>query len=145
VDVKYTSLSTFNYVAEAISHVPGVGGVGIGFNSLNFITHLRNLDSGKSSTNLNLRDAQYALYGYNAGALSRIAEDNSDSLAVYYETLARANGDGSGFGGPVALMIYNDLKIAAAAGCSSCNSIVGRFRNPTLPGGARLAERCQIL
>lgn len=115
VDAKYAPLSTPNYVAEAITNSTSASALDTGYKSLSFISSLRNLDPGTSSTNVQLRDAQYALYGYKAGILLRTAQENLNPLVAYSAALgALGTNTGQGFGGPIALTIYNNLKAGAA-------------------------------
>src|SRR5262249_45209674 len=111
--IQYSPFTTAQYVSNALASTPGSGGLPYGYAVLNSRKQLRNVDVGTASTNLNLRDAQYAVYGYNAGALlaSGIANGNAqDALAGALG--AQANGTGQGFGGPIATIIYDTLKSA---------------------------------
>jgi hypothetical protein len=132
VDIKYDELTDSTYVQEALDHVAGTG-PSKGSVMLQLITELRNNDPGTSSTNLNLRDAQYALYGYNAGALL----GSGSSLQAVYKSLAtyQGNATGQGYGGPFATLGWNTIKVLAQTKlCPACQQFIDQSVNPNLPG-----------
>jgi hypothetical protein len=130
VDIKYRELTDSQYVQEAFDHVAG-NGPNKGSVMLQLVTDLRNNDAATSSTNLNLRDAQYALYGYNAGALL----SQGKSLQAVYKSLATYQGNktGQGYGGPFATLGWNTIKILGQMGCQACEQFI-KQSTPDLPG-----------
>ena len=108
--IQYAPFAAWQYVQNALAATPGSGGLPYGYAVLNTITQLRNVDAATAGTNLNLRDAQRALYGYNAGALAASGPTWRDQLAGALG--AQANGTGQGFGGPIASIVYDVFKIA---------------------------------
>ena len=90
-----------------------------------FLSELRGLNAATSSTNLNLRNAEYAAYGYNDGSL--LANGNLAGL------IALGSGSGTGFGGPIATLSWNTLKLLKQNGCGVCAEILSHT-GTGLPG-----------
>jgi hypothetical protein len=67
-NIQYTPFTDSKYVQESRDANPGTGGLPRGYPALRFLTSLRNYNAATSSNNLELRKAEYAVYGYNAGA-----------------------------------------------------------------------------
>jgi hypothetical protein len=121
VHMTYQPFSTSQYVSEAISNSPQGGGTSTGFPAYIFLTALRQSSPITSSSNLFLRDAQYAVAGYNAGAELSLALSNENWAAARSAFLA-ANGAQSGTPAtaPMSLEMYNALKVAGSLGCGWC-------------------------
>jgi hypothetical protein len=72
-----------------------------------------------------LRDAEYAAYGYNAGSLL------GNGNPVGY--IALGSGTGTGFGGPIATLDWNTVKVLAQNGCGPCQQLLS-YTGTGLPG-----------
>jgi len=125
-DITYNPLMPSQYVQESLDHNPGTGGANPrGFKVVGFLSGLRGLNAATSSGNLNLRDAEYAAYGYNDGSL--LANGNLAGL------IALGSGSGTGFGGPIATLSWNTVKLLKQNGCGVCAQILSNT-GTGLPG-----------
>jgi hypothetical protein len=125
-DITYNPLTPSQYVQESLDFNRGTGGANPrGFKVAGFLSELRGLNAATSSTNLNLRDAEYAAYGYNDGSL--LASGNLAGL------IALGTKSGTGFGGPIATLGWNTVKVLAQNGCGPCQQLLS-FTGTGLPG-----------
>ena len=125
-DITYNPLTPSQYVQESLDHNPGTGGANPrGFAVAGFLSGLRGLNAATSMNNLNLRDAEYAAYGYNDGSL--LGNGNLAGM------IALGTKSGTGFGGPIATLGWNTVKVLAQNGCGPCQQLLS-FTGTGLPG-----------
>lgn len=63
----YEPFSVSEYISAAIAGASGTNSIQLAQSSIDYVHLLRASDGGTSSTNLNLRDAEYAFLGYKSG------------------------------------------------------------------------------
>ena len=125
-DITYNPLTDTQYVQESLDFNRGTGGANPrGFKVAGFLSELRGLNAATSSGNLNLRDAEYAAYGYNDGSL--LGNGNLAGL------IALGTKSGTGFGGPIATLGWNTVKVLAQNGCGPCQQLP-LYTGTGLPG-----------
>ena len=122
VELNYQSKSTSNYIQDAL--VANEGNGIFHYDAVQYLGELRNNDPVTSSLNDELRNAEYALYGYNAGQLVGLGLQSGNLLPALVGSLGAVGSQYLGFAGPIPTAIYNGIKQWGQEGCVPCNTFV---------------------